>query len=157
MTQAAFAFGAGAQRVLVANEMVSPTAARAVVKALAPGDRELYCLVDSVAGAELFDYHLGQAGLVGRLGVLIELGAPGGRSGARSEDEAVVVAAAVGASAHLRLVGVEGYEGDVAADRSPESLAKVDRYLERLRDLVARLGGTRAFSPPGPGPRVCRG
>jgi D-serine dehydratase len=152
MTQAAVAFQAGAPRVLVANEVVSPADSRAVVEAMTagPGPRELYCLVDSVAGVQLLDRNLALAGLSGRLGVFVELGIPGGRTGARGEDEAVTVAQAVGTSGHLRLIGVEGYEGLLAPDRSPEALAKVDSYLDRLRRLTVRLADEGAFSVDGP-------
>ena len=56
----------------------------------------------------------------------------------------------MGTSGHLRLVGVEGYEGLLAPDRSPEALAKVDSYLDRLRRLTVRLADARAFSVDGP-------
>jgi D-serine deaminase-like pyridoxal phosphate-dependent protein len=150
MEQAAVAYSAGAARVLVANEVVGYADARAIVDAHAPGDRELYCLVDSVRGVELLDRNLGLAGMAGRLSVLVELGAPGGRTGARSEDEAAAVAEAIGASARLSLAGAEGFEGVFATDRSPESLAKVDRYLEGLRRLTVRLADAGAFSVGGP-------
>jgi D-serine dehydratase len=129
-----------------------PGAAPGTVPSAAPagaGRRELYCLVDSVAGVELLDRNLGGAGMADRVGVFVELGVPGGRTGARSEDEAVGVAAAVGASACLRLAGVEGYEGLLAPDRSPEALAKVDEYLDGLRRLTVRLADGGAFSPTG--------
>ena len=114
------------------------------------GRRQLYCLVDSVAGVELLDSNLGRAGMDDRVGVFVELGVPGGRTGARSEDEAAVVAGAVGASARLRLVGVEGYEGLLAPDRSPQALATVDEYLDGLRRLTRRLADAGAFSSSGP-------
>ena len=83
-------------------------------------------------GVELLDRNLSRAGLAAKkVGVFVErLAFRGGRTGARSQDEGVAVAGAVGASAWLRLVGVEGYEGLLAPDRSAGSLAKVDRYLD---------------------------
>jgi D-serine dehydratase len=152
MTQAAVAYQAGARRVLVANEVVSQADSRAVAEASATrsGPRELYCLVDSVAGVQLLDRNLALAGMADRLGVFVELGVLGGRTGARGEDDAVAVARAVGTSAHLRLVGVEGYEGLLAPDRSPEALAKVDSYLDGLRRLTVRLAAAGAFSADGP-------
>ena len=142
MAQAAVADGAGAQRVLVADEIVSQADARAVVQAVedeaSPAERrrELYCLVDSVEGVELLDRNLsGPAWPPKRLESSSSSAFRGGRTGARSQDEGVAVAGAVGASAWLRLVGVEGYEGLLAPDRSAGSLAKVDRYLDGLRRL----------------------
>jgi D-serine deaminase-like pyridoxal phosphate-dependent protein len=155
MAQARVAYAAGAQRVLVANEVVSQADARAIANHLAsngqvamnapePG-RQFYCLVDSVKGVGLLDRHLGDEVVSERIGVFVELGVVGGRTGARSEDEAVAVAEAVARSARLRLVGVEGFEGVLGCDRSPETLAKVDEYLERLRRLAVRLAAAGAF------------
>jgi D-serine dehydratase len=96
MAQAEVAFGAGAKRVLVANEVVSRPDAFAIAEALgASPERELYCLVDSVAGVRLLDEALGGAGFEGTLGVLVEVGSPGSRAGARSEAEALEVASAL--------------------------------------------------------------
>ena len=58
VAQARVAFGAGAARVLVANEIVGTADAAGVVDALSGGNRELFCLVDSVYGAALLDLSL---------------------------------------------------------------------------------------------------
>lgn len=146
MAQATVAYDAGARRALVANEVVSRADAQAIADVLADNDqRELYCLVDSVAGVELLDHNLGLAGCTTPVRAFVELGVAGGRAGARTADEAVAVAAAVGASTHLRLVGVEGYEGLLAPDRGPEALAKVDYYLDGLRRLTIDLAERGLF------------
>ncbi len=149
VAQASVAFAAGAARVLVANEVVGTADALWAVDALAGGDRELLCLVDSVYGARLLDANLGRAGMTGRLGVLVEVGIRGGRTGVRSQQDVSAVVAAVRASAHLRLVGVEGYEGGIAADRSADGLAEVDRYLHSVRQTVRALAEQGAFAPAG--------
>jgi D-serine dehydratase len=145
VAQAGVAFGAGAARVLVANEIVGTADAAEVVGALAGGDRELFCLVDSVYGAALLDANLARSGMSGRIGVLVEVGFRGGRTGVRHEQDVFDVVEAVQASAHLALVGVEGYEGGIAGDRSPEGLAAVDRYLDSVRRTVLALAGRGAF------------
>ena len=164
-TQVAVAVRAGARRVLVANEVVAATDA-ALLVAQARSGAELYCLVDSVRGVELLDGALGAACVAPtreqgaqampaesfaagearsrpvppRLGVLVELGRPGGRCGVRTVADAVPVAEAVSRALHLDLVGVEGYEGVVGADRSQAVLDEVDRYLGDVRELVGELG-----------------
>ena len=150
MAQAYVAYEAGARRVLVANELVSRPDALGVAEALAVPGRELYCLVDSIEGARLLDANLGRAGAAKPLQVLVELGAPGGRTGARSEQEALAVAGEVAKSPHLALAGVEGFEGVLADDRSAEALARVDEYLMALRRLAVRLAESGAFArkPP---------
>jgi D-serine deaminase-like pyridoxal phosphate-dependent protein len=73
--------------------------------------------------------------------VCVELGAAGGRTGARSVDEAVAIAERLAASGVLRLAGVAGYEGSIAHDRAPEGLAAVRTYLE------TQLALHRAITP----------
>jgi D-serine deaminase-like pyridoxal phosphate-dependent protein len=73
------------------------------------------------------------------LSVLVELGAPGGRTGARSVPEAGKVASAVAASRWLRLAGVSGYEGALAHDASSGGLGAVRTYLEDLARLHRTL------------------
>src|ERR1019366_3143629 len=119
------------------NEVVELTALRWIVDELerAP-DFEFMCLVDSVAGVALMDELLSELQARGRLNVLLEVGIMGGRAGTRSRAEAVAVAQAVRASRHLRLVGVEGYEGIIPADRSLAGLASVDTFVAELRNLT---------------------
>jgi D-serine deaminase-like pyridoxal phosphate-dependent protein len=76
------------------------------------------------------------------LTVLVELGGPGGRTGARDLLTARAVAAAVVASPHLRLGGVAGYEGALAHDASAAGLDVVRGYLRNLAALHADLAGT---------------
>ena len=74
--------------------------------------------------------------------VCVELGATGGRTGARGLDVAHEVARAVSDSPRLRLVGTAGYEGAVAHASGDEQFAEVDRYLDdlvRLHQLIGPL------------------
>lgn len=130
----------GASRLLLANEVVELTALRWIVEEVqrAP-DFEFLCLVDSVAGVALMDELLSELRPRGRLNVLLEVGITGGRAGTRSRAEAIAVAQAVRASRHLRLVGVEGYEGIIPADRSTAGTAAVDAFVAELRRLTIDL------------------
>jgi D-serine dehydratase len=148
--QAAVAFEAGATRVLVANEVVGRADSRTIVQLLQVPGRSLLCLVDSPAATRALDGNLALADMQGRLDVLLELGAPGCRAGVRGQEEALEVAAAVRASGHLQLAGVEGFEGALAADRSPSSLAVVDQYLTHLRDLAVCLADRGYWSGTAP-------
>jgi D-serine deaminase-like pyridoxal phosphate-dependent protein len=67
--------------------------------------------------------------------VCVELGAEGGRTGARTVADAVVVAERIAASDVLRLAGVAGYEGCLGHDRSRPVLAAVRAYLADLTEL----------------------
>ncbi|GAA0425051.1 alanine racemase [Leifsonia naganoensis] len=129
--QASVALGWGIPRVLLANALVQPAALRA----LAPDTDRLTVWADSLRGVEIMTEALTDLDLPEPLAVLVELGAPGGRTGARTADEAVAIARAVAASPVLRLAGVAGYEGALAHDARPESLATVRGYLQSLSEL----------------------
>jgi D-serine deaminase-like pyridoxal phosphate-dependent protein len=97
---------------------------------------EFYCWVDSLAAVEYMAGHLDELDETARpINVMVELGAPGGRTGARDIGEALQVARAIVASPHLALAGVGGYEGALGHDRHPEALGRVNDYLASLVDL----------------------
>jgi len=136
---------AGVSRVLIANEIVDPVAISWVAEQLADPRFELLCYVDSDRTVDLLDEGLRAAGAERSLGVLVELGFEGGRTGCRTIPEAVHVASRVTSSERLRLVGVSGYEGTIGQDRSPECLGLVIAYLDRLRELTSTLIDTRGI------------
>ncbi|WP_226653062.1 alanine racemase, partial [Leifsonia sp. LS1] len=131
--QASVALGWGIPRVLLANALVQPAA----VRAFAPHTSRLTVWADSVRAVEIMSDALTDAAATAAepLAVLVELGAPGGRTGARTVQEALAVGRAVADSPVLRLAGVAGYEGALAHDGSAESLATVRAYLETLAAL----------------------
>jgi D-serine dehydratase len=137
----------GARRVVIANQVVEPAGLRWIASALADDpDLRLLCLVDAPAGVALMDEALQAAGSARRLDVLIELGYPGGRAGCRTLEEAHEVAAAVLGSRHLRLAGVETFEGLISLPDETESLAAVDGLLDRLRQFAGQLDASGAFA-----------
>ncbi|MET1072780.1 MAG: amino acid deaminase [Umezawaea sp.] len=134
----------GVSRVLLANQLVDPAALRWLADELAADPAfEFTCWVDSVAGVAVMTEALRDA--TRPVDVLVELGASGGRTGARNADTASAVAAAVAESPALRLVGVGGYEGALAHDSSEQAKSTVDGYLDAVRDLVLRLHGEGRF------------
>jgi D-serine deaminase-like pyridoxal phosphate-dependent protein len=128
----------GVRRVLLANQLLDAAALRWVAAELARDpDFHLLCLADSVRGVELMAARL--RGTERPVDVLVELGAPGGRAGARDVATAEEVAGAVTKAGELRLAGVAGYEAAIAHGITPDSLAAVEGYLRELRTLAARL------------------
>ncbi|GAA1961855.1 alanine racemase [Agromyces allii] len=143
-------------RIMLANALVAPPALAFIAGELADPDFSFRCWVDSVDTVEAMERGLAEAfsgtnrALAGTdaalprpIDVLVELGAPGGRTGARSLDAAVEIARRVADSPVLRLVGVAAYEGSLGHDRSPEALAAVRGYLAdlvALRDLLLDRG-----------------
>jgi D-serine deaminase-like pyridoxal phosphate-dependent protein len=110
--------GGGAQRVLAWADGADVVAATAAARAASGADEG--------AGSPPLD-------------VLVELGAPGRRTGARSVDAALATARAVAAAPGLRLAGVAGYEGALVHDATPASLDVVRAWLRELRALHLRL------------------
>ncbi|MEO8137129.1 MAG: amino acid deaminase [Betaproteobacteria bacterium] len=128
----------GINRVLMANQLVGRQAIGYVLDELAR-DRhfQFYCLVDSVAGVEL----LARAALVRNAGrpldVLVECGAAGGRTGCRSQEDALAVARKVAdARPYLRLAGIEGYEGSVRGASPDEIEAHIATFVEFIGDVA---------------------
>ena len=133
-------WGAGADRILIANEVVDPVALRWLEAELAthPGV-VIVCWVDSIAGVERMAAAL--AGARRPIPVVVELGAPGGRGGARTRAEALATIDAVAASGVLELAGVGGYEASIAEGRTDAVLAAVDAYLDELAALYRDATG----------------
>jgi D-serine deaminase-like pyridoxal phosphate-dependent protein len=117
----------GVSRVLIANEVLDPTALAWLARETAAG-WEVYLQVDSAEGVAA-----AAAVPQGRLRVFAELGHPGGRTGARSLDELAAVARAVRATADVDLVGITAYEGQLPGQR------EVDDFLDLLVAGVSRL------------------
>ncbi len=134
--------GLGVERVLYANELVEPRVLGWVAEELARDEAfELYVLADSIEGVHRMDGAL--TGAPRPVDVLVEIGHEDGRAGCRTLAEAISVASAVRTSAHLRLGGVEAFEGLM---RDP---AGVDRLLERVREAVGAIGDVSLVSAGG--------
>jgi D-serine dehydratase len=123
----------GADRVILANELVEPTSIAWVAAEMERDpDFDFYCLVDSVAAVKALDRAPG-------FKVLLELGFAGGRTGCRTEEQALEVARAIKASAHVTLAGVEAFEGIVHEKSLEASMQLVDALLSRIRALASEL------------------
>ncbi|MFC7531268.1 alanine racemase [Actinoplanes sp. GCM10030250] len=116
----------GIERVLIANEILDPSALRWLAEQCAAG-WEVYFQVDSIAGVNA------AAAAGGPFRVFAELGHVDGRTGVRTLDELEDVARAVAAAPGVELVGVTGYEGQL-----PDQ-AGVDEFLDRVVEGFERL------------------
>jgi D-serine dehydratase len=148
VAQARVAAKVGVGRILIANEVLSRPDAEWLVSV--PDSLEVLCLVDSVDGVQTLDAALQSAGCERAVGVLVEIGADGGRAGVRTRAAARDVCRAAQAASNLRMAGVEGYEGAVGSHRSPADLAAVDDYLEELRAVTVELADEGCFEALGP-------
>ncbi|MFK0071998.1 alanine racemase [Arthrobacter woluwensis] len=125
----------GFTRLMLANSLTDPQAIRWAAEQASDGAR-IVSWVDSPDTVALLDRELSEDSPAGDgiLEVIVERGGHGGRTGARSHEEALAVARAVHASPSLRLVGVGGYEGALAHTADDAGLAAVRGYLA---DVVA--------------------
>jgi D-serine dehydratase len=127
----------GFPRLLLANELTDPAGIAWLADELAadPGF-EAYCYVDSADGVAILDRVLRQHPAGRPLPVLVEIGHAGGRTGCRTDEQALAVAKAARAAGPLTVAGVAGYEGTIA-----DGEAQVAAFGRRLRALAEAVGG----------------
>jgi D-serine deaminase-like pyridoxal phosphate-dependent protein len=146
----------GFPRLLLANELVDVAGIAWLAGELAadPGF-EAYCYVDSLEGVRILDQALERHRFKGpgrRLPVLVEIGHAGGRTGCRTDEQALAVAKAANATGTLTVAGAAGYEGTIGGDTEAQALDRVAAFGLRLRDLgrtVAEAGPVRPIVTAG--------
>lgn len=126
--------------IMLANSAVDEHALHYLAAELEDPALRFICWVDSAQTVEVMDRALRAAGASRRVDVLVELGAPGGRTGARTIEAAVHVAERIAATPTLRLAGVAGYEGALAHDRTENAQRVVRDYLQSQVALHERIG-----------------
>jgi D-serine deaminase-like pyridoxal phosphate-dependent protein len=139
MGQVRTARDVGVASIMLANAAVDERSLRYLAGELADPGFRFVCWADSLATVEAMERGLRAAGAPRRVDVCVELGAAGGRTGARSTAEAVALGERIAASDVLRLAGAAGYEGSLGHDRSLAALGAVRRYLEAQLELHAAL------------------
>jgi D-serine deaminase-like pyridoxal phosphate-dependent protein len=142
-------------RVMLANPLVRPEGVMAVRAALESGRlAEAIVWADSVEAVERI---AAVDDAAPRIGVLVEIGAAGGRTGVRTPREARLVAERVSAAPGLELLGVAGYEGAVADFRKEPArfLAYLDSVAAGFRevgplverdDAIVSIGGSAGIA-----------
>ena len=134
----------GFPRLLLANELVDEAGIAWLAGELAadPGF-SAYCYVDSTDGVAILDRVLTARPAGRRLPVLVEIGL--GRTGCRTDDQALAVAKAAAATSTLTVAGVAGYEGGLGGDPRKQAPGPVTSFCRRLANLAVALSdGTRA-------------
>lgn len=133
----------GIRNVFLANELVDPAGIRWIGQWQKDHpDHGFLCYVDSLQGGKLLEQNLGDS----QISVLLEMSVSGGRTGCRSQEEAVSIAEAIAASSQLRLVGVAGYEGALGAGRDAAGIARVKAYCEMMIATAALLADKQLFA-----------
>jgi D-serine dehydratase len=133
----------GFPRLLMANELVDETGIAWLAGELAadPGFTA-YCYVDSTDGVAILDRVLTARPAGRRLPVLVEIGL--GRTGCRTDDQALAVAKAAAATSTLTVAGVAGYEGTLTGTDA-RALGRVASFCRRLANLAAVMAGDGEF------------
>jgi D-serine deaminase-like pyridoxal phosphate-dependent protein len=145
--QAQVARSAGIRSILLANEVADPAGIAWIRSELdADPHFEFACWIDSPEGLAAIAAAPGER----PVDVLVELGAVEGRAGIRGQDNALALAWAASREPSVRLVGVAGWEGGLADDRSPESLALLRGYLDGLVGLLRQLRDFELFNTDRP-------
>jgi D-serine deaminase-like pyridoxal phosphate-dependent protein len=118
----------GFTRLLLANELTDEASLRWLA---ADPDLEAYFYVDSPSFITSLSFSPANP-----LPVLVDIGYEHGRTGCRTDAEAIEVAKAIAGSAAFRLAGVAGYEGSIHGD---DVTARVSEFCGRLRRLADSL------------------
>jgi D-serine deaminase-like pyridoxal phosphate-dependent protein len=141
----------GFPRLLLANELTDATGIAWLAGELAadPGF-EAYCYVDSPDGVAILDTQLRRHPAGRALPVLVEIGHAGGRTGCRTDEQALAVAKAAQASGTLTVAGVAGYEGTIGGSDEGQTLSEVAAFCRRLRGLADALGDALGGITGGP-------
>jgi D-serine dehydratase len=128
----------GFPRLLMANELVDETGIAWLASELAadPGF-DAYCYVDSADGVAILDRVLTEHPAGRRLPVFVEIGA--GRSGCRTDEQALAVAKAAAATSTLTVAGAVGFEGSIHAASRAETLDLVAAFCQRLANLSGQV------------------
>lgn len=133
----------GVRRVLLANQLVDPAGIAWLASALAANPSlTVIGYVDTLDGVALLARELSAAGLSRRLPVLVELGVPGRRTGARTVSEGASVARAAAATETLDVVGCSAFEGVVGHERDEATMAEVAALCSSVRRLGLELAGS---------------
>jgi D-serine deaminase-like pyridoxal phosphate-dependent protein len=130
----------GLSSIMLANAVVDERSLRYLAAELADPGFRFVAWADSTATIDAMEVALREIGTPRRVDVCVELGAAGGRTGARSVPDAIEVAKRAASSDVVRLAGVSGYEGSLAHDRTEASLDAVRAYLRQQVELHHALG-----------------
>jgi D-serine dehydratase len=142
----------GVRRVIMANQLLGAAEVGAVIRLQeAHPDLEFHFLIDSLAQLASIENLAASAGappMSRKLTALVELGVPGGRTGARTFDEALAVARAVAASSIVALSGLECYEGlQVTGDSGRDEIV-VAGLMQRVHDVALACDREGLFAGP---------
>ena len=139
----------GVRRVIMANQLLGAAEVGAVIRLREEHpDLEFHFLVDSQAQLASIEHLAASQTMSRKLTALVELGLPGGRTGARTFDEAIAIARAVAASKAVALSGLECYEGlQITGDSGRDEIV-VTGLMQRVHDVALACDREGLFAGP---------
>lgn len=128
---------AGATRVIIANQVVGD-ADLDTLDYMLGRDPELriWFLVDSIAQVDIIESWSRRRASSRKFDCLLEIGIEGQRTGIRTFEQAMALAARIGASGSLHLGGLECYEGGLAHCHSEHDSVAVGALMARVRKIA---------------------
>ena len=142
--QAHIAVQGGAQRLLVANEIVDPHDLDYLL-ALHRDGRAVTVFVDSPGGLAVLEAAASRRGQ--RIDVLIEIGAPRVRTGVRDRTAFLGLLDRVMNSGHVDLAGVSAFEGVLVRASDPHGPDPMRAFVWRVGDMVEEALGRHQLQP----------
>ena len=139
---------AGITDILISNEIIGARKLDRLTKAMkSAGVQTVRIVADSVIGAAQLAEAAARSGCT--FDVLIEISCGQLRCGVASPEQAVAVAREVRASANLRLIGVQSYQGAAQHFRSKTEMQnEIDKVTAITKDVLAPLQAESLFDVP---------
>ena len=140
--QLAIGVASGVRRAVIANQVLQRQDLQHLATLQAQhADLQLMFLLDSLAQLALIEAE----GLPRALDVLVELGLAGGRTGCRTHEAALDLARRAHASAAVRLVGIECYEGLWGTGDSTSDTQMARGLMQRVQALATACDSEGLF------------
>ena len=139
----------GVCRVIMANQLLGAAEVGAVIRLQEEHpDLEFHFLIDSRAQLASIESLARSQRMSRKLTSLVERGVPGGRTGARTYDEALAIARAVAASKVVALSGLECYEGLQVTGDPVRDQQTVAELMRRVKDVALACDREGLFTGP---------
>ena len=136
----------GLRRIIMANQLVGRRDITAVIGLLRRHpDLDFSFLVDSDAQLDILTGLAAAHGLERPFNLLLEIGVEGGRTGCRSETQAMALARRIAAERHVLLAGLECYEGLAVSGKSADDVPRVAALLETVKAVALACDAEQLF------------
>jgi len=120
----------GFKKLIIANEVLDPSAIAAISELNGKQAAEIIFYVDSLAGLEIVKKHTSKEGIQN---LFIEIGTDNGRGGIRDLDLVTTIAKYITEDPRLKLRGVTGFEGAVPnAARNSAGEDSVTKFCQKI-------------------------